>query len=388
MFLDSNKKLVVVSTTAKTTLNMPITVDYVDLTSTTTTPASTQTYTNGTTPVDILISPATSTIRKVNGLLIYERDTLAKIIKIYSVDATPTTGLITAGAFVAGNDYQIVSVGTTDFTLIGASANTVGVIFTATGVGTGTGTAATAYPVIDVTLQVDDTLGYTDSGGWYTLDMSGNLKTVVGTSASAIADAINTAPVHTTPVGADKIAIWNSVTGLLNSVAFTDALNWFAAKLGNAANVFSVAAATAAAHAVRKDQLDAAAGHLGEVIESVAGFANAPTSGQYGDVTFIDITAGTWDVCVLLSGRANGATVTAIGLGIGTVAGNNATGTTSGDTYVETAPPTSAHDAGGAVPIKRYVVATTTRLYLKTILFYSVATPLCAGRISAVRAAL
>ena len=250
MFLDSNKKLAVVLATAKTTLNMPVTVDYVDLTSTTTTPASTQAYTNGTTPVDILVAPGASTTRKVNGLLLYERDTVAKTVKIYSVDSTPTTGLITAGAFVAGNDYQIVSVGTTDFTLIGASANTVGIIFTATGVGTGTGTAATAYPVVDVTLQVDDTLGYTDSNGWYTLDMSGNLKTVVGTSASAIADAINTAPSQATPIGTDELATRNSTTGLLNKVTFTNALSWFAAKAGNAAQVFSVAAATAAAHAV------------------------------------------------------------------------------------------------------------------------------------------
>ena len=48
---------------------------------------------------------------------------------------------ITAGSFEIGKSYQIVTVGTTSFTSIGASANTVGVIFTATGIGTGTGTA-------------------------------------------------------------------------------------------------------------------------------------------------------------------------------------------------------------------------------------------------------
>ena len=55
------------------------------------------------------------------------------------------TGAITnAGSFIVGTQYQILTVGTTDFTLIGASSNTVGVIFTATGVGSGTGTA-TSY---------------------------------------------------------------------------------------------------------------------------------------------------------------------------------------------------------------------------------------------------
>jgi len=49
--------------------------------------------------------------------------------------------LVTAGSFVIGLQYKIVSIGTTDFTLIGATANTVGLYFVASGVGTGTGTA-------------------------------------------------------------------------------------------------------------------------------------------------------------------------------------------------------------------------------------------------------
>ena len=48
---------------------------------------------------------------------------------------------VTAGSFVIGQYYTIRTVGTTDFTLIGAVANTVGVLFEATGVGTGDGVA-------------------------------------------------------------------------------------------------------------------------------------------------------------------------------------------------------------------------------------------------------
>jgi hypothetical protein len=48
---------------------------------------------------------------------------------------------VTAGAFVTGRQYMIDTVGTTDFTLIGASANSSGILFTATGAGAGTGTA-------------------------------------------------------------------------------------------------------------------------------------------------------------------------------------------------------------------------------------------------------
>lgn len=50
---------------------------------------------------------------------------------------------ITAGSFVIGNTYRIVTAGTTDYTLIGSADSAVGTIFTATGVGVGTGTAET-----------------------------------------------------------------------------------------------------------------------------------------------------------------------------------------------------------------------------------------------------
>ncbi len=61
---------------------------------------------------------------------------------------------VVAGAFVAGVKYEIMSIGTTDFTLIGAAANTVGLTFTATDVGAGTGTAA-ELPDPDTDDEVD-----------------------------------------------------------------------------------------------------------------------------------------------------------------------------------------------------------------------------------------
>jgi len=47
-----------------------------------------------------------------------------------------------ATALVANTVYQILTVGTSDFTTVGASANTVGVVFTASGTTTGTGTVS------------------------------------------------------------------------------------------------------------------------------------------------------------------------------------------------------------------------------------------------------
>jgi hypothetical protein len=57
------------------------------------------------------------------------------------VTFTSAPGKVTAGSFVPGATYTILSLGTTNFIAIGASSNTVGVEFIATGAGSGTGTA-------------------------------------------------------------------------------------------------------------------------------------------------------------------------------------------------------------------------------------------------------
>ena len=50
---------------------------------------------------------------------------------------------VTAGSFTVGFSYQILTLGTTNWTAIGAGVNPqVGAVFTATGVGSGTGTAS------------------------------------------------------------------------------------------------------------------------------------------------------------------------------------------------------------------------------------------------------
>ena len=53
-------------------------------------------------------------------------------------DGTANT---TAGGFATGVEYEIITTGTTDFTLIGAADSNPGTVFTATGAGSGTGTA-------------------------------------------------------------------------------------------------------------------------------------------------------------------------------------------------------------------------------------------------------
>ena len=57
--------------------------------------------------------------------------------KLVTVEGSGTA----AGAFITGEIYKITSVGTTDFTAVGATSNTVGVYFVATGAGSGSGSA-------------------------------------------------------------------------------------------------------------------------------------------------------------------------------------------------------------------------------------------------------
>ena len=95
-----------------------------------------------------------TTVSGGRSLLIYnfetqkwcEADTDVDYLSTLATTGTTLDGIdsaynVTAGSFVIGKSYTIRSIGTTDYTLIGAVANTVGVLFTATGVGSGTGVA-------------------------------------------------------------------------------------------------------------------------------------------------------------------------------------------------------------------------------------------------------
>ena len=115
---------------------------------------------------------------------------------------------ITAGGFVNGTTYTITSIGTTDFTLIGAASNTVGVTFTATGPGAGTGTANIVrgdiippqtlmyqYNSLDPNPATLRSIIYA-GGVWVAVGDSGTIKTSVNgvtwtTRTSGITDTLN-----------------------------------------------------------------------------------------------------------------------------------------------------------------------------------------------------
>jgi hypothetical protein len=145
-----------------------------------------------------------TTVSGPRGLLIYnfetqkwcEADTDVDYLSTLatsgvSLDGIDTAYNITAGSFVATKQYTIRSVGTTDYTLIGAAANTVGLLFTATGVGSGTGVAidmaasAAALKTIDTLVTTMDDRLY--KGGKFLFGGVRDAKiiTFTGTPATA-----------------------------------------------------------------------------------------------------------------------------------------------------------------------------------------------------------
>ncbi|MDE2618897.1 MAG: hypothetical protein KGL54_01920, partial [Sphingomonadales bacterium] len=99
----------------------------------------------------------------------------------------------TAGAFSVGTSYTITSIGTTDFTLIGASANTVGVVFNATGAGTGTGTAKPAA-------NSNTAIGYNTGAGI----VSGSGNTILGALVTGLAPGLTNNIILANGTGAIK----------------------------------------------------------------------------------------------------------------------------------------------------------------------------------------
>lgn len=109
--------------------------------------------------------------------------------------------------FTVGQEYTILSLGTTDFTSIGASSNTVGVTFTATGAGSGTGvatqpqvylfsTAPSAITVSEVDSQPFDGLGQLVQIGAATRDIKSTANetsfTLIGIDTSMLSLVLGT----------------------------------------------------------------------------------------------------------------------------------------------------------------------------------------------------
>jgi hypothetical protein len=70
---------------------------------------------------------------------------------------------VNAGSLVVGVEYTILSLGDTNFTLVGATQNIVGITFVATGVGAGTGVTTTPIQYLFSTAPAPMTIPEVDS---------------------------------------------------------------------------------------------------------------------------------------------------------------------------------------------------------------------------------
>ena len=136
---------------------------------------------------------------------------------------------VAATALVTGTVYQILTVGTSDFTLVGASANTVGTVFTATGTTTGTGTVSGQQGVqkgeqwLDTTggtyvLKIYDGTAWRSESGTF-VDVNGDTMTgpLILPSGTAAAPALGVGSTDNglySP-GTDQVAISTNGTGRL-----------------------------------------------------------------------------------------------------------------------------------------------------------------------------
>tara|TARA_R110000824_G_scaffold206471_2_gene391545 strand:- start:1417 stop:3036 length:1620 start_codon:yes stop_codon:yes gene_type:complete len=99
-------------------------------------------------------------------------DTVSDVVGTIATTGTTLEAITTnvvATAITSGKSYTIVSLNdgiggaTTDFTAIGASANTVGLTFTSTGVGAGTGTATDMVAAVAASTTLDTLVASLDS---------------------------------------------------------------------------------------------------------------------------------------------------------------------------------------------------------------------------------
>lgn len=132
-------------------------------------------------PTSVIVSSASSTTANVSWTA--STDDGCGTISEYEISAYK---LISSNLLVTGVSYTINNVGTTDFTLVGASSNTVGVVFTATGTTTGTGNAYSAPSTSTVSVPSTSTIVTgLDTGGLYFFRVAATNESGTGPQSSA-----------------------------------------------------------------------------------------------------------------------------------------------------------------------------------------------------------
>lgn len=142
------------------------------------------------------------------------RDTWGVGIKVQWYDL-----FIPVNQLVAGGDYTIAELGTTDFTTIGAASNTIGVTFTATGAGTGTGQVIFPQPTdITITGNICEQIGEPGTAQGDGILVLATLQQPLGGGITGITQAnpgvITTATAH--GLSAGDVVLISDVGGMLD----------------------------------------------------------------------------------------------------------------------------------------------------------------------------
>ena len=109
-------------------------------------------------------------------------------------DGTVTSRETAAGSFVTGKTFKIKTVGTTDFTQIGAADNNVNTVFVATGAGSGTGTADawdTGSHFSTFGMKGADDIGFEKASDGFIIGVKYKIFTVGNTDFTAVGSADN-----------------------------------------------------------------------------------------------------------------------------------------------------------------------------------------------------
>lgn len=131
---------------------------------------------------------------------------------------------------------------------------------------------------------------------------------------------------------------------------------------------------------------NAAAGFIGEYIESVVAGVNFPATTVYGDLTSISLTAGDWEVTSQFSAAVGTATgITQFITGISVTPGNSGAGLSLGNNRADTIAPIGNFNSSIPVSGYRQSLSATTTIYLKFRMDYATGQPTAFGRLSARR---
>lgn len=136
-----------------------------------------------------------------------------------------------AGGFVVGNSYTIQVVGTTNFVAIGASANTVGVTFIATGVGSGTGVAGNVYSFCNAAAPITVSgITFTNLGSLLSIgEVKREIKSTSGDLTLNLTgvDGANVAVILGSDIKGSLIEIWRGFFNSNNQIITTPTLQFF-----------------------------------------------------------------------------------------------------------------------------------------------------------------